>query len=108
MGGAAAGADGQRLEFARRRLEAAADEVDDFELVAGADLELGPLGARGDLTIKFDGDAVGLEFERREQLGEVCWRGESRKDAGFAVDLEDELGGGHEVKVASASGFRRG
>jgi hypothetical protein len=47
---------------ARRRL-AAADEMDDFVAVAGLNGGVGPLRAREDFEVAFDGDATGGEIQ---------------------------------------------
>jgi hypothetical protein len=52
------------LKFAKKQSvdgSAAADELDDFVAVAWGDAGFGPLGAREDFEVAFDGDAAGIE-----------------------------------------------
>jgi hypothetical protein len=49
---------------------AAADELDDFEAVAGSDPRFGPFGAREDFEVAFDGDAAGIEAQIAEKIGD--------------------------------------
>ena len=67
-------------EFGRaRRVLAAADELDDFVTIARLEASLGPCGAREDFEVALDGDAAGVEAERKEQVGDagagLCFAG---------------------------------
>jgi hypothetical protein len=61
----------------------AADEVDDFVGVVLLDAGFGPLRARENIAIPFNGDALGVDAEMFEKLKDVqaVWN-----VAGFAVD----------------------
>lgn len=52
----------------RTQLEAAADEVDDFESIIFGDGGGGPGGAGGNGAIMLDGDAIGLKGEGGEEI----------------------------------------
>jgi hypothetical protein len=69
------------VEF-RRRL-AAAYEVDDFVVVAGLNGGVGPLRAREDFEIAFDGDAGGRQIQVAQQIG-YC--GALRGFAALSID----------------------
>jgi len=62
---------------------AAADEVDDFIGVVLLDARFGPLRARENVAIAFDGDALGVDAEVFKKLKDVQAVGNF---AGFAVD----------------------
>ena len=49
---------------------AATDKVNDFQPVAFAKLRLGPLFARHNVAIEFDGDAILLHAQLLHQRGE--------------------------------------
>ena len=53
----------RRLADLLPSIKAAADKVDNFKLVSASDWGRGPCGARHDLAIVLDGDAVGFEFQ---------------------------------------------
>jgi hypothetical protein len=68
----------------------AADEVDDFELVAIFKNDLGPAIAGSDISIEFDRDAIGLHIKGFDQ-GRQRERGGGRgigEGARFAVDVK--------------------
>ena len=64
----------------------ATDEVDEFKFVAIVEAGVGPTVAGNNVTIEFDGDAVGFHGECFHQSGESG----NRKIEGsfFSVDLE--------------------
>lgn len=72
----------------------AADEVDDFQAVAGGDGCVGPAGALDDLAVVLDGDAVTLQVHCGDDLVEGDWRGQVVEAAVLAVDGEGE---GHDL-----------
>ena len=51
-----------QLKIRQRRVLAATYEVDDFVAVAGLNGGIGPLWAREDFEVAFDGDAAGGEI----------------------------------------------
>ena len=76
---------------------AAADEVDDFKLVAVGDRGGGPGGAGDDGAVVFDSDAVRLEGEGSEEIVEGGCGGEGWESPRLAVD--DEVHGIHGYRV---------
>ena len=72
----------------RRRL-AAAYEVDDFVAVAGLNCGIGPLRAREDFEVAFDGYARGREMQVAKQIG-YC--GAGRSFATLSIDGDCERG----------------
>ena len=62
-----------------------ADEVHDLQAVAIAEFGLSPLGARDDLAIEFDSDAIALHAKLLDQLGKRQGIG---KALAFAVDKD--------------------
>ena len=66
---------------------AAANELDNLEAVAGGNHGLGPLGARQDGKIVFDGYTRGIEANLLEQRGNRC---SLRRLPWLAVHLNDD------------------
>jgi len=64
--------------------------VDDLEAVAFGEGGLGPFGARDDLTIVLDGDAVALQSELGDEAIQTRRLRESGKGTGLAVENKRE------------------
>ena len=67
---------------------AAADEVDDFQLISFVECGLGPAIARNNVAIQFYGHAVGLHAESFHKRGEGKGRRSVGEVALFPIDLK--------------------
>jgi hypothetical protein len=72
----------------RRSGCAAADKVDDFEAVVGGERGVGPLGARDDLAVTLDGDAVRGKTKLGEEPVERGVGREREEGARLTVQLK--------------------
>jgi hypothetical protein len=75
------------MQFEPRRRLAAAYELDDFVAVAGLNGGIGPLRAREDFEVAFDGYAGGREIQVAKQIG-YC--GALRSFATLSIDGDCE------------------
>ncbi len=81
-----------RLAQQRRRIEsnAATNEVDDLDAVAGVECDLVPVDALGNFAVELDGDAIALEVHGRDEICDGGVGFEAAKFARLAVDGEGE------------------
>jgi hypothetical protein len=72
---------------------AAADEVDNLQLVVGVERGGGPLAAGNYVPVVFDGDAIAFELEMLDEVLKRCRWGECGKFAGLAIEQQSQLEG---------------
>jgi hypothetical protein len=65
-----------------------ADKVDHLKAVSSGEDRIGPAGARYDLSIVFDGDAVSLKPERCDKVVEACRLLQLGESARLAIENE--------------------
>ncbi len=88
--------------LSRQTDSAAADEVDDLELVVLLDEGGGPAASRGDLAVMLYGNAVRLEGEGFEEFWQRRGCAEIGKAAGLAVELDGKWHLKYQCSVSTA------